>query len=219
MKFFVDTVDISEIKNLNSYKLIDGVTTNPSLVSKTGKDFLKLAEEICSIVAGPVSLEVADAEYEGMLKEGNKLSSISKNVAVKLPMTLDGIKACRFFADKGIMVNLTLCFSPSQAILAAKSGATFVSPFVGRLDDVAQNGLDLVQEICKIYSNYKEFNTKVLVASIRNTNHIIEAAKIGADVVTAPAKILLELIQHPLTDKGLRIFAKDWQKTGQKITP
>lgn len=217
MKFFIDTADISEIKKLNSYGIIDGVTTNPSLVSRVEKDFFTLAEEICSTVNGPVSLEVTDTEYEGMIKEGNKLSSIAKNVAIKLPITLDGIKACRFFADKDIMVNLTLCFSASQAILAAKSGATFVSPFVGRLDDIGQNGLSLIDEICRIYSNYPEFNTQVLVASIRNTMHIVEAAKLGADIITAPAKILFQLIEHPLTDKGLNIFSQDWKKTGQKI--
>ena len=217
MKFFIDTAEISEIKELNSYGLLDGVTTNPTLISRSGKDFLSLAEEICSIVKGPVSLEVAATEYYDMIKEGTKLSSIAKNVAVKLPMTLDGIKACRFFADQEIKVNLTLCFSAAQAILAAKAGASFVSPFIGRLDDVGQSGLGLIEEICQIYSNYPEFTTQILVASIRSATHIVESAKIGADIITAPAKILLQLIEHPLTDKGLNIFSADWKKTGQKI--
>lgn len=219
MKFFIDTAEISEIKELNSYGLLDGVTTNPSLIAKSGRDIFALAEEICAIVKGPVSLEVAATEYEGMIKEGARLSSIAKNVAVKLPMTLDGLKACRFFADKDIMVNLTLCFSTAQAILAAKAGASFVSPFIGRLDDIGQNGLGLIEEICQIYSNYSEFTTQILVASVRNPTHIVESAKMGAHIATVPAKILLQLIEHPLTDKGLNIFSADWKKTGQKIIP
>jgi transaldolase len=217
MKFFIDSAEIEEIKELYSYGLVDGVTTNPSLVAKSGRDFLKLAEEICSIVDGPVSLEVAATEYEEMVKEGNKLSQIASNVAVKLPMTLAGLKACRFFANKGIMVNLTLCFSAAQAILAAKAGASFISPFIGRLDDIGQDGLSLIGEIKQIYSNYCEFNTKILVASVRSPMHIVESARIGADIVTVPAKILTQLVAHPLTDKGLSVFLQDWQKTGQKI--
>jgi len=217
MRFFLDTAEIEEIRELNSYGLVDGVTTNPSLIAKSGRDIFKVAEEICAIIDGPVSLEVAATEYDQMIKEGIKLSSIAKNVAVKLPMTMPGLKACKYFADKDIMVNLTLCFSASQAILAAKAGATFVSPFVGRLDDIGQNGLGLIDEICQIYSNYPEFNTQILVASVRNPIHIVESAKMGADIVTVPAKILSQLIEHPLTEKGLNIFNQDWQKTGQKI--
>jgi transaldolase len=217
MKFFIDSAQIEEIKELASTGLIDGVTTNPSLIAKSGRNFIEVAEEICSIVQGPVSLEVVSSEYDLMIKEGLKLSSIAKNVAIKLPLTLNGLKACRFFANKSIMVNLTLCFSAAQAILAAKVGASFVSPFIGRLDDVGQDGLGLIAEIAQIYSNYPEFTTKILVASVRNPIHIVEAAKIGADIATVPAKILLQLIEHPLTDKGLDIFSNDWNKTGQKI--
>ena len=217
MKFFIDTAEISEIKELSAYGLVDGVTTNPSLIAKSGRNIFTVAEEICSIVDGPVSLEVAATEYDGMVKEGTKLSSIAKNIAVKLPMTLAGLKACRFFADKNIMVNVTLCFSAAQAILAAKAGASFISPFIGRLDDVGQNGLGLIEEICQIYSNYNDFTTQILVASVRNPIHIVEAAKMGADIATIPAKILAQLVEHPLTDKGLNIFMQDWQKTGQQI--
>ena len=217
MKFFIDTAEISEIKELSAYGLVDGVTTNPSLIAKSGRNIFTVAEEICSIVDGPVSLEVAATEYNGMVKEGTKLSSIAKNIAVKLPMTLAGLKACRFFADKNIMVNVTLCFSAAQAILAAKAGASFISPFIGRLDDVGQNGLGLIEEICQIYSNYTDFTTQILVASVRNPIHIVEAAKMGADIATIPAKILAQLVEHPLTDKGLNIFMQDWQKTGQQI--
>jgi transaldolase len=217
MKFFIDSAEVSEIRELNAYGLVDGVTTNPSLIAKSGRDFFEAAEEICSIVKGPVSLEVAATEYTQMIKEGEKLSTIAKNIAIKLPMTMDGLKACRFFANKDIMVNLTLCFSAAQAILAAKAGASFVSPFIGRLDDIGQDGLGLIAEICQIYDNYPEFTTQVLVASIRNPVHVVEAAKMGADIATIPANILMQLINHPLTDKGLDIFLKDWQKTGQKI--
>jgi transaldolase len=217
MKFFIDSAQVTEIKELNEYGLVDGVTTNPSLIAKSGRNFFEVAEEICSIISGPVSLEVSATQYDLMIKEGEKLSSIAKNIAIKLPMTMDGLKACRFFSNKGIMVNLTLCFSSAQAILAAKAGATFVSPFIGRLDDIGQDGLGLIGEICQIYSNYPEFTTQVLVASIRNPIHIIESAKMGADIATIPAKILTQLIDHPLTDKGLDIFLKDWKNTGQTI--
>ncbi len=217
MKFFIDTAEINEIKELSAYGLVDGVTTNPSLIAKSGRNIFTVAEEICSIVKGPVSLEVAATEYDGMIKEGTKLSSIAKNVAVKLPMTLAGLKACRFFADKDIMVNVTLCFSAAQAILAAKAGASFVSPFIGRLDDIGQDGLGLIEEICQIYSNYPDFTTQILVASVRNPIHIVQAAKMGADIATIPAKILSQLVEHPLTEKGLNIFMQDWQKTGQQI--
>lgn len=217
MKFFLDTAEIAEIREFNSYGLVDGVTTNPSLIAKSARDFYVLAEEICSIVAGPVSLEVTATDYENMIKEGDKLKKIAKNVAIKLPMTLDGLKACRHFANQNVMVNLTLCFSAAQALLAAKAGASFVSPFIGRLDDIGQNGLVLIEEIKQIYNNYPEFNTKILVASVRNPIHVVTAAKIGADIATVPAKILAQLISHPLTDKGLEIFLQDWQKTGQKL--
>lgn len=217
MKFFIDSAEIEEIRELSAYGLVDGVTTNPSLIAKSKRNIFAVAEEICSLVNGPVSLEVAATEYNEMIKEGTKLSSIAKNIAVKLPMTLNGLKACRFFANKDIMVNLTLCFSASQAILAAKAGASFVSPFIGRLDDIGQNGLALIEEICQIYSNYNQFTTEVLVASVRNPIHIVEAAKMGADIATIPAKILSQLIEHPLTNKGLDIFLQDWKKTGQKI--
>jgi len=217
MKFFIDTAQVNEVRELYSCGLIDGVTTNPSLIAKSGRDFFAVAEEICALVNGPVSLEVVATEYAEMIKEGDKLSQIAKNVAVKLPITIDGLKACRYFADRNIMVNLTLCFSAAQAILAAKAGASFVSPFVGRLDDIGQDGLGLIDEIRKIYNNYPEFNTKILVASVRNPIHIVEAAKIGADIVTVPAKIIAQLVTHPLTDKGMDIFLQDWQKTGQKI--
>jgi len=218
MKFFIDTAEISEIKELNSYGLIDGVTTNPTLIAKSGRKFQEVIAEICAEVKGPVSAEVASADYEGMVREGDILSKIAKNVCIKLPLTLDGIKACRYFANKGIQTNVTLCFSPAQAILVAKAGATFVSPFVGRLDDIGQDGLNLIAEICEIYATYESFNTQVLVASVRNPVHIVESAKLGAHVATIPAKVIKQLVQHPLTDKGLETFIKDWASTGQKIS-
>ena len=212
MKIFIDTAEIEEIKLLNSYGLIDGVTTNPTLIAKSGRNFFEVAKEICDLIDGPVSLEVIANDFQGMIDEGNKLAEIGKNVVIKLPMTLEGLRACRYFSNKNIAVNLTLCFSASQAILAAKAGAAFVSPFVGRLDDIGQDGLGLIAEICQIYQNYPSFNTQILVASVRNPIHIVAAAKMGADVVTVSAKILNQLIEHPLTDKGLEIFNKDWQK-------
>lgn len=217
MKFFVDSAEISEIKELAAYGLLDGVTTNPSLIAKSGRDFKEVIAEICSVVSGPVSAEVAATDYENMVREGEILSKIAKNVCIKLPMTLDGLKACKYFSDKGIQTNVTLCFSAAQAILAAKAGATFVSPFVGRLDDIGQDGLALIEEICAIYANYPDLKTQVLVASIRNPIHITQSAQIGADVATIPAKVLKQLISHPLTDKGLETFVKDWAATGQKI--
>ncbi|MFM6972531.1 MAG: fructose-6-phosphate aldolase [Alphaproteobacteria bacterium] len=217
MKFFIDTAEISEIKELNSFGLIDGVTTNPTLIAKSGRKFQEVIAEICQEVKGPVSAEVASTEYEGMIREGDILSKIAKNVCIKLPLTLDGLKACRYFANKGIQTNVTLCFSPAQAILVAKAGATFVSPFVGRLDDIGQDGLNLIGEICEIFANYENFKTEVLVASVRNPIHIVESAKLGAHVATIPAKVIKQLVQHPLTDKGLETFVKDWAQTGQKI--
>jgi transaldolase len=217
MKFFIDSAQIDEIKELSSIGLLDGVTTNPSLIAKSGRDFIEVITEICELVEGPVSAEVAATDYENMVREGEILSKIATNVCIKLPLTTDGLKACKYFSNKGIQTNVTLCFSAAQAILAAKAGATFVSPFVGRLDDIGQDGLDLIEEICQIYANYPEFETEVLVASIRNPIHVTAAAKIGADVATIPAKILKQLVSHPLTDKGLETFIKDWASTGQKI--
>ncbi len=217
MKFFIDSADINEIKEIASFGMLDGVTTNPSLIAKAGRDFKTIIKEICDIVEGPVSAEVAAIDYETIIKEGEILSKIAKNVCIKLPMTIDGLKACKYFSDKGIQTNVTLCFSAAQAILAAKAGATFVSPFVGRLDDVGQEGLGLIEEICTIYNNYPNFKTQVLVASIRSPMHIVNSAKMGADVATIPAKVLKQLVSHPLTDKGLETFLKDWQSTGQKI--
>jgi transaldolase len=217
MKFFIDSAQIAEIKELASYGLLDGVTTNPSLIAKSGRNFLEVIKEICSVVEGPVSAEVAATDYEGMVREGEILSKLAKNVCIKLPLTMEGLKACKYFSSKGIQTNVTLCFSAAQAILAAKAGATFVSPFVGRLDDIGQDGMELISEICDIYSNYPEFKTQVLVASIRNPIHITAAARIGADVATIPASVLKQLVRHPLTDKGLETFIQDWQATGQKI--
>ena len=217
MKFFIDTAEISEIKELNSFGLIDGVTTNPTLIAKSGRKFQEVIAEICAEVKGPVSAEVASTDYDGMVREGEILSKIAKNVCIKLPLTMDGIKACRYFSNKGIQTNVTLCFSPAQAILVAKAGATFVSPFVGRLDDIGQDGLNLIGEICEIYANYENFKTQVLVASVRNPIHIVESAKLGAHVATIPAKVIKQLAQHPLTDKGIETFVKDWAGTGQKI--
>jgi transaldolase len=217
MKFFVDTADINEIKELASTGLLDGVTTNPSLVAKAGKPFIPLIEEICSVVKGPVSAEVAAIDYETMSKEGKKLAKIAKNVAVKVPLTPAGLKVCKELTDAGTMVNVTLCFSPAQAILAAKAGATFVSPFVGRLDDIGQDGMELIADIVTIYSNYPVFKTEVLVASVRNPIHLIESAKMGAHVATIPPSVIKQLYNHPLTDKGLAAFVEDWKKTGQSI--
>jgi transaldolase len=217
MKFFIDSADINEIKELAEYGLVDGVTTNPSLIAKSGRNFLEVIKEICRLVPGPVSAEVAATDYATMIKEGKILSALAKNVCIKLPMTMDGLRACKYFSDQKIQTNVTLCFSAAQAILAAKAGATFVSPFVGRLDDIGQDGLELIAEICTIYGNYPDFKTQVLVASIRNPVHITTAAKIGADVATIPGKVFKQLISHPLTDSGIATFVKDWASTGQKI--
>ncbi len=217
MKFFVDTADIAEIAELNETGLLDGVTTNPSLVAKTGKDFVSTIREICKIVKGPVSAEVTATDHATMLAEGRKLAALATNVAVKVPLTVDGLKTCKALSDDGIMVNVTLCFSPAQAILAAKAGATFISPFVGRLDDIGQDGMQLIADIVQIYNNYPDFRTEVLVASIRHPIHLIESAKIGADVATVPPNVLKGLVKHPLTDRGLETFLADWKKTGQSI--
>ncbi len=217
MKFFVDTADINEIKELAATGLINGVTTNPSLIKKSGKEFIPLIEEICDIVSGPVSAEVASTDYETMIKEANKLKDIAENVAIKVPLTEDGLKVCKELSDGGTMVNVTLCFSAGQAILAAKAGASFISPFVGRLDDISSDGMNLIADIVTIYDNYPNFDTEILVASIRNPMHIIESAKMGADIATCPANVIKQLYKHPLTDAGLDAFVKDWAATGQSI--
>jgi len=216
MKFFVDTADTAEIKSLAASGLLDGVTTNPSLVAKSGRKMQDVIAEICATIPGPVSAEVAAVEYDGMLAEARVLRRIAKNVTVKVPLTPDGLRACRHLTDDGAMVNVTLCFSAAQALLAAKAGATFVSPFVGRLDDVGQNGIELIADIMQIYRNYG-FKTEVLVASVRHPIHLIEAAKLGAHVATLPPPVLRSLFNHPLTDKGLAAFLADWAKTGQQI--
>ena len=222
MKFFVDTADIAEIRDMASTGMLDGVTTNPSLIAKAvasgaARDFKALIAEICEIVPGPVSAEVAATDHETMLAEGRLLARIAPNVTVKVPLTWDGLKTCKALTDEGTMVNVTLCFSANQALLAAKAGATFVSPFIGRLDDTGLDGMDLIAEIRQIYDNYADFSTEILAASIRTVAHVQEAALIGADVVTVPASILKALVKHPLTDKGLEQFLADWKKSGQKI--
>jgi transaldolase len=217
MKFFVDTADVAEIADLAATGLLDGVTTNPSLVAKAGRDFKTIIKEICAIVPGPVSAEVAALDYEGMIAEGRTLARIARNVTVKLPLTWDGLKACKTLTGEGTMVNVTLCFSATQALMAAKAGATFISPFVGRLDDQGIEGMDLISEIRTIYDNYADLSTEILVASIRTVNHVKQAALIGAEVATVPPAILKSLVKHPLTDKGIEQFMADWHKTGQKI--
>jgi transaldolase len=217
MKFFVDTADVAEIKELAATGLLDGVTTNPSLVAKAGRDFKSIIAEICEIVPGPVSAEVAALDAEGMIAEGRALTRIARNVTVKVPLTWDGLKACKALTGEGTMVNVTLCFSANQALLAAKSGATFVSPFIGRLDDIGLDGMELIREIRAIYDNYADLSTDILAASIRSVNHVRDAAMIGADVATVPPAILKALVKHPLTDKGIELFLADWKKTGQSI--
>ncbi|HQT38338.1 MAG TPA: fructose-6-phosphate aldolase [Acidocella sp.] len=217
MKFFVDTAEIAEIRDLAATGLLDGVTTNPSLIAKSGRNILDVIAEICAIVPGPVSAEVAATEYAAMLKEAAVLKAIAPNVTIKVPLTPDGLKACYALSQEGTMVNVTLCFSSAQALLAAKAGATFISPFVGRLDDIGQNGMDLIADIVQIYANYPAIKTEVLVASIRNPIHLIEAAKIGADVATIPPNVIRQLYNHPLTSSGLAAFLADWAKTGQTI--
>ena len=216
MKFFVDTADVAEIRELNDLGLLDGVTTNPSLIMKSGRSILDVTKEICSIVKGPVSAEVTAVDYDGMMKEAAVLSKIADNICIKVPLTLDGLKACKALSSAGTKVNVTLCFSANQALLAAKAGATFISPFIGRLDDMGIDGMDLIAEIRTIYNNY-DFDTEILAASIRTVNHVKQAALIGADVVTVPPATLRALVKHPLTDKGLEAFLADWAKTGQKI--
>lgn len=216
MKFFVDTAETAEIKSLAASGLLDGVTTNPSLIAKSGKKFVDVIAEICAIVPGPVSAEVAAVDYEGMMAEAKVLRKIASNVTIKVPLTQDGLRACRTLADDGTKVNVTLCFSAAQALLAAKSGAAFISPFVGRLDDIGQSGMDLIADIMTIYTNY-DFRTEVLVASVRGPMHVVEAARLGAHVATLPPAVLRQMFGHPLTDKGLAAFVADWKATGQTI--
>jgi len=217
MKFFVDTAEIDEIRALMAFGLVDGVTTNPSLIAKSGRDMVETIKEICDLVDGPVSAEVTATDLDGMLAEADKLRKIADNVAIKVPLTEAGIQACKALSDQGTSVNVTLCFSAAQAILAAKAGAAFISPFVGRLDDIGQDGMSLIEEICEIYSNY-DYQTEVLVASVRHPMHVVDAARMGAHVATVPAKVLMQMFKHPLTDKGLAAFLDDWKKTGQSIT-
>jgi transaldolase len=216
MKFFVDTADTAEIRSLAASGLLDGVTTNPSLVAKSGKKFLEVLAEICDLVPGPVSAEVAATEFDQIMAEARVLRKVAKNVTIKVPLTPDGLRACRALSDDGTMVNVTLCFSAAQALLAAKAGASFISPFVGRLDDIGYDGMKLIADIVQIYRNYP-FKTEVLVASVRHPIHVVEAAKIGAHVATLPPAVLRSLFNHPLTDKGLASFLADWAKTGQSI--
>ncbi len=217
MKFFLDTADINEIKELAASGLVDGVTTNPSLVMKSGRKFLDVVKEICKIVPGPISAEVISTDHKTMLAEGRKLAKLAKNVVVKVPLTPDGLKTCKALSDEGTKVNVTLCFSPAQALLAAKSGATYISPFVGRLDDIGTDGMQLIADIIQIYRSYDTITTEVLVASVRHPIHVIQAAKMGADVATMPPNVLKMMFNHPLTDKGLAAFLADWAKTGQTI--
>ncbi|ULB09474.1 fructose-6-phosphate aldolase [Cereibacter azotoformans] len=216
MKFFVDSADVAAIAELNALGMVDGVTTNPSLILKSGRNILEVTREICDLVAGPVSAEVVAAKADDMIEEGRKLAEIAPNITVKVPLTWDGLKACKVLTDEGRMVNVTLCFSVNQALLAAKAGATFISPFIGRLDDINLDGLELIADIRQVYDNY-DFQTEVLAASIRTPNHVAQCARIGADVITAPPAVIKGLANHVLTDKGLEMFDADWAKTGQTI--
>lgn len=216
MKFFADTAEIDEIRELAATGLLDGVTTNPSLVEKSGRNFLEVVKEIASVVSGPVSAEVVALDYDGMMREAAVVRRIADNIAVKVPLTPAGLKACKALTDDGAMVNVTLCFSSAQALLAAKAGATFISPFIGRLDDIGTDGMELIADIRLIYDNY-DFPTQILAASVRHPMHVVAAAKLGADVMTAPPKIIWQLFKHPLTDAGIANFLKDWQASGQKI--
>ena len=216
MKFFVDTADTAEIADLAATGLLDGVTTNPSLIHKSGRQFVEVVTEICALVDGPVSAEVVALDHETMLREAEILRKIADNVCIKVPLTIDGLKTCKALAGEGTLVNVTLCFAPNQALLAAKAGASFISPFVGRLDDLGQDGMDLIRDIRLIYDNYA-FDTEILVASVRHPVHVLESARIGADVMTAPPAVIRQLFKHPLTDKGIEGFMADWAKTGQTI--
>lgn len=217
MKFFLDTADIAEIRELAATGLVDGVTTNPSLVHKSQRDFFEVLAEICDVVDGHVSAEVTATDAETMLEEGRALARVADNVVVKTPLTPDGLRACKQLSSEGIQVNVTLCFSPAQAILAAKAGATYVSPFVGRLDDIGTDGMALIADVVDIFAGYPEFSTEVLVASVRHSQHVVQAARMGAHVATLPPQVLRAMFRHPLTDKGLEAFLADWQKTGQSI--
>ena len=216
MKFFADTAEIADIRELQDTGLLDGVTTNPSLVKKSGRDFLEVVKEIADVCPGPVSAEVVALDHAGMMKEAEVLRKIADNIAVKVPLTIDGLKSCKTLSGDGTMVNVTLCFSANQALLAAKAGAAFISPFVGRLDDIGQPGIELISDIRMIYDNY-DFATQILVASVRNPIHILDSAKLGADVMTAPPSVIWQMFKHPLTDNGIAAFLKDWEATGQKI--
>ena len=219
MKFFIDTANVADIKALAATGLIDGVTTNPTLIAQSGHRFEDVIAEICAIIPGPVSAEVIATDLEGMLAEGRYLAKIASNVTIKVPLTMDGLKACHIFTKEGLSVNVTLCFSAAQAILAAKAGATFISPFIGRLDDLGEAGMTLIHQIVEIYRNYPDFKTKILAASIRSPLHVVDAALAGADVVTLPPKVFRDLYSHPLTDKGLSSFLADWKKTGATLLP
>ncbi|KPP85713.1 MAG: fructose-6-phosphate aldolase [Rhodobacteraceae bacterium HLUCCO07] len=216
MKFFVDTAEIDAIADLSDLGMADGVTTNPSLIMKSGRDILEVTKEIAELVDGPVSAEVVATEAEAMIAEGRKLAEIADNIAIKVPLTWDGLKACKVLSTEGRMVNVTLCFSVNQALLAAKAGASFISPFIGRLDDINLDGMELIADIRQVYDNFG-FETEILAASIRSVNHIADCARIGADVITAPPSVIKAMVNHPLTDKGLAAFMADWEKTGQKI--
>jgi transaldolase len=217
MKFFVDTAEVADIRSLVELGVVDGVTTNPSLIAKSGRKMSEVIAEICAITPGPVSAEVTATDFAGMLAEGKYLRQIAPNVCIKVPLTEAGLRTCKALSSEGTLVNVTLCFSAGQAILAAKAGAAFISPFVGRLDDIGQDGMELISEIVQIYGNYPEFRTEVLVASIRHPIHLIQSAKLGAHVATLPPNVIRQLLNHPLTDKGLAAFLADWQKTGQSI--
>ena len=216
MKFFADTAEIADIQELAATGLLDGVTTNPSLIAKSGRDFKDVTREICALTTGPVSAEVVALDHATMMKEAEILRKIADNVCIKVPLTIDGLKTCKALTSDGTMVNVTLCFSANQALLAAKAGATFISPFVGRLDDIGQPGIELIGDIRTIYDNY-DFATQILVASVRNPIHILDSAKLGADVMTAPPSVIWQMFKHPLTDNGIAAFLKDWEATGQKI--
>jgi transaldolase len=216
MKFFIDTADVAEIRDLASTGMVDGVTTNPSLIAKSGRPMAEVIAEICGVVDGPVSAEVTATDHDTMLREGRYLAKIADNIAVKVPLTVDGLKTCKVLSDEGTPVNVTLCFSPAQALLAAKAGAAFISPFVGRLDDIGAEGMGLIAEIVEIYGAF-DYATEILVASVRGPHHVVEAAKMGADVATLPPSVLRQMYKHPLTDKGLEAFLADWAKTGQSI--
>ena len=217
MKFFIDTADLEEIRDLSDTGLLDGVTTNPSLIAKSGGNILDVIANICDLVSGPVSAEVTATEFDAMMSEAKVLSEIAPNVVIKVPLTVDGLKTCKLLREDNIEVNVTLCFSAAQALLAGKVGASFISPFVGRIDDIGGTGMELIDEIVDIYSQFPSIETEILVASVRHPNHVIEAAKMGADIVTLPPKVLRQLFKHPLTDRGLSDFLSDWEKTGQSI--